>query len=151
MSRKGKQRGVDIKQEDILQAVVRKTLIGQQNRFFKYRPIRECIFKISNLDFPCYYFWVHATVMSVFKTTKVMLTLRALLSSDYHIFKWSEVVFCPIRIQDIYSHIINKFIFRNIRSIHDLSMYFQKHPWYTYRFSFSCPWVTIFLHSRELN
>ena len=88
MSRKGKQRGVDIKQEDILQAVVRKTLIGQQNRFFKYRPIREYIFKISNLDFPCYYFWVHATVMSVFKTTKVMLTLRALLSGDHHIFKW---------------------------------------------------------------
>jgi hypothetical protein len=28
MSRKGKQRGVDIKQEDVLQAVVRKTLIG---------------------------------------------------------------------------------------------------------------------------
>ena len=28
MLRKGKQRGVDIKQEDILQAVVRKTLIG---------------------------------------------------------------------------------------------------------------------------
>ena len=27
MSRKGKQRGVDIKQEDVLQAVVRKTLI----------------------------------------------------------------------------------------------------------------------------
>ena len=28
MSRKGKQRGVDIKQEDVLQAVVRKLLIG---------------------------------------------------------------------------------------------------------------------------
>jgi hypothetical protein len=28
MSRKGEQRGVDIKQEDVLQAVVRKTLIG---------------------------------------------------------------------------------------------------------------------------
>jgi hypothetical protein len=28
ISRTGKQRGVDIKQEDILQAVVRKTLIG---------------------------------------------------------------------------------------------------------------------------
>jgi hypothetical protein len=28
MSRKGKQRGVDIKQEDIIQAVVKKTLIG---------------------------------------------------------------------------------------------------------------------------
>jgi hypothetical protein len=28
MSRKGKQRGVDTKQEDVLQAVVRKTLIG---------------------------------------------------------------------------------------------------------------------------
>jgi hypothetical protein len=28
MSRKGKQRGVDIKQEDVLQAVVRKTLFG---------------------------------------------------------------------------------------------------------------------------
>jgi hypothetical protein len=28
MSRKGKQRGVDIKPEDALQAVVRKTLIG---------------------------------------------------------------------------------------------------------------------------
>jgi hypothetical protein len=28
MSRKGKQRGVDIKQEDVLQAVVGKTLIG---------------------------------------------------------------------------------------------------------------------------
>jgi hypothetical protein len=28
MSRKGKQRGVDIKQEDVLQAVVRKMLIG---------------------------------------------------------------------------------------------------------------------------
>jgi hypothetical protein len=28
MSRKGKQCGVDIKQEDVLQAVVRKTLIG---------------------------------------------------------------------------------------------------------------------------
>jgi hypothetical protein len=59
---KGKQRGVDIKQEDVLQAVVRKTLIGYQNRFFKYRPIGEYIFKISNLDFPCYYFWVSATV-----------------------------------------------------------------------------------------
>ena len=23
--------------------------------------------------------------------------------------------------------------------------------YYIYRFSFSCPWVTIFLHSRELN
>jgi hypothetical protein len=28
MSRKGKQRGVDIKQENVLQAVARKTLIG---------------------------------------------------------------------------------------------------------------------------
>jgi hypothetical protein len=28
MSRKGKQRGVVIKQEDVLQAVIRKTLIG---------------------------------------------------------------------------------------------------------------------------
>jgi len=28
MSRKGKQCGVDINQEDVLQAVVRKTLIG---------------------------------------------------------------------------------------------------------------------------
>jgi hypothetical protein len=28
MSQKGKQRGVEIKQEDVLQAVVRKTLIG---------------------------------------------------------------------------------------------------------------------------
>jgi hypothetical protein len=28
MSRKGKQIGVDIKQEDVLQVVVRKTLIG---------------------------------------------------------------------------------------------------------------------------
>ena len=28
ISRKGKQRGVDIKQEDVLQVVVRKTLIG---------------------------------------------------------------------------------------------------------------------------
>ena len=32
------------------------------------------------------------------------------------------------------THVIYKFIFRNIRAIHDLSMYFQKHPCYT-RFS----------------
>ena len=32
------------------------------------------------------------------------------------------------------THAIYKFIFRNIRGIYDLSMFFKKHPWYT-RFS----------------
>jgi hypothetical protein len=30
-------------------------------------------------------------------------------------------------------------------------MYNKAWEWKIYRFSFSCPWVTIFLHSRELN
>jgi hypothetical protein len=93
---KGKQRGrygVAIKQEDVLQAVVRKTLIGYHNSFFKYRTIREYIFKISNLDFPCYYFWVHATV---FKSNVNLASTFERWSSHFEM--ESEVVFCPIRI-----------------------------------------------------
>jgi hypothetical protein len=60
---------------------------------FKYRPIREYIFKISSLDFPCYYFWVHATV---FKSNVNLACTFERWSSHFEM--ESEVVFCPIRI-----------------------------------------------------